>query len=75
MISHIVLTADIPGSSAVKNLLPVQNTQDIWVQSLGWEDLLGKGMSTHSSTFVWIIQWTEDPGGLQSMGSQRVRNN
>ena len=42
------------------------------VQSLGWEDLLEKEMATHSSTLVWKIPWTEKPGGLQSMGSQRV---
>ena len=44
----------------------------IWVWSLGWEDLLEKGMATHSSIFAWAIPWTEEPGGLESMGSQRV---
>ena len=44
-----------------------------WVQSLGWEDPLGKGIATHSSILAWRIPWTEDPGGLQSMGSKRVR--
>ena len=43
-----------------------------WVQSLGWEDPLDKEMGTHSSILVWRIPWTEEPGGLQSMGSQRV---
>ena len=42
------------------------------VQSLGWEDPLEKKMTTHSSTLVWKIPWTEEPGKLQSMGSQRV---
>ena len=42
------------------------------VQSLGWEDPLEEGMSTHSSILAWKIPWTEEPGGLQSMGSQRV---
>ena len=42
------------------------------VQSLGQEDPLDKEMATHSSTLAWKIQWTEEPGGLQSMGSQRV---
>ena len=42
--------------------------------SLGWEDLLEKGMAIHSSILAWKIPWTEDPGGLQSIGSQRVRN-
>ena len=54
----------------VKNLPAVQET---WVQSPGWEDLLEKGMATHSSILAWRIPWTEEPGGLQSMGSQRVR--
>ena len=42
------------------------------VQSLGWEDLLEKEMATHSSILAWKIPWTEKPGSLQSMGSQRV---
>ena len=45
---------------------------ETWVQSLGWEDLLEKGMTTHSSILAWKTPWTEEPGGLQSMGSQRV---
>ena len=44
---------------------------ETWVQSLGWEDL-EKGMATHSSILAWRIPWTEEPGGLQFMGSQRV---
>ena len=43
------------------------------VRSLGWEEPLEKGMATHSSILAWGIPWTEEPGGLQSMGSQRVR--
>ena len=43
-----------------------------WVRSLGWEDPLEKEMATHSSTVAWKISWTEEPGRLQSMGSQRV---
>ena len=46
--------------------------QEIRVQSLGWEDPLEKGMATHSSFLAWEIPWTEEPGGLLSMGSQRV---
>ena len=46
--------------------------QGTHVQSLGWEDLLRKRMATHSSFLAWRILWTEEPGGLQSMGSQRV---
>ena len=43
-----------------------------WVRSLGQEDPLEKGMATHSSILAWRIPWTEEPGGLQSMGSQKV---
>ena len=46
--------------------------QEMRVHSLGWEDLLEKEMVTHSSILAWEIPWTEEPGGLQSMGSQRV---
>ena len=56
----------------VKNLPAVQET---WVRSLGWEDPLEKEMATHSSILAWKISWTEKPGGLQSMGSQRVGHN
>ena len=45
------------------------------VRSLGWEDALEKEMATHSSTLAWRIPWREEPGGLQSMGSQRVGHN
>ena len=55
----------------VKNLPAVQETQ---VRSLGWEDPLEKGMATHSSVLAWRIPWTEEPSGLQSMWSQRVRH-
>ena len=53
----------------------MQETWVMWVRFLGQEDLLGKGMATHSSILAWRIPWTEEPGGLQSMGSQRVRHN
>ena len=56
-------------ASTVKNLPAMQETG---VQALGWEDPLEKGMATHSSIPAWRIPWTEEPGGLQSMGSQRV---
>ena len=46
--------------------------QAIWVRSLGWEDPLEEEMATHSSILSWKIPWTEESGGLQSMGSQRV---
>ena len=53
----------------VKNHLPVQEMQ---VPSLGWEDPLEKGMATRSSILAWRIPWREEPGGVQSTGSQRV---
>ena len=53
----------------VKNLPAMLET---WVQSLGWEDPLEKGMSVHSSILAWEIPWTEEPGGLQSIALQRV---
>ena len=53
----------------VKRLPSVRETR---VRSLGWEDPLEKEMATHSSTLAWKIPWTEEPGRLQSMGSQRV---
>ena len=59
-----------PGSSAVKNPPAVQDTQETRVLSLGWEDPLEKEMATHCSIVAWEIPWTEEPGGLQSMGSQ-----
>ena len=46
---------------------------EIWAQPLRWEDPLEKEMATHSSTLAWKILWMEEPGRLQSMGSQRVR--
>ena len=52
----------------VKNLPPMQET---WVQSLDRNDPLEKGMATHSSILAWEIPWTEEPGGLQSMESQK----
>ena len=55
----------------VKHLPTMQETQ---VQSLGWEDPLEKEMATDSSTLAWKIPWTEEPGGLQSMGLQGVRH-
>ena len=53
----------------VKNLPVMQETT---VRSLGWEDPLEKEMATHSSILAWEIPWTEEPGGLQSMGSQEL---
>ena len=59
-------------AQTVKNLPAMQKT---WVQSLSQEDPLEKEMATHSKILAWRIPWTEEPGGLQHMGSQRVRCN
>ena len=56
-----------------QTVMNVPATKETWVQSLGWEDPLEKGMATHSRIRAWRIPWTEEPGGSQSMGSQRVR--
>ena len=56
-------------AQTVKRLPTMQESR---VQSLGWEDPLEKEMATHSSTLAWKIPWTEEPGRLQSTGSQRV---
>ena len=56
----------------VKNLPAMQ---EAWVRSLSWEDTLEKGMAIHSGVLAWRIPWTEEQGGLQSMGSQRVGHN
>ena len=56
----------------VKNSPAMQETREMWVRSLGQEDPLEKEMAIYSSILAWKIPWTEEPGGLQSMGSQRV---
>ena len=63
---------NFPDGSAVKNFPAMQ---EIWVPSMGREDPLGKEMVTHSSFLAWKMPWTEEPGRLQSMGSQRVGHN
>ena len=60
------------GSDGKVSAYNAQYLQELWVQSLGQEDPLEKEMATHSSIFAWRILWTEEPGGLQSMGLQRV---
>ena len=61
-----------PVAQMIKNLPAMQETQ---VRSLGLEDPLEKGMAVHSSILAWRIPWTEEPGGLQSVGLQRIRHN
>ena len=58
-------------AQTVKHLPTMLET---WVQSLGQEDILEKEMATHSNILAWQIPWTEEPGGIQSMGLQRVRH-
>ena len=67
----LVLTMDFLVAQMVKHLSTMRET---WVQSLGWEGLLEKEMATHSSILTWKIPWTEEPGRLHPMGSQRVRH-
>ena len=62
-------------AQAVKNPPAMQETQVMGFQSLGWEDPLKEEMATHLSILAWIIPWTEEPGGLQFMESERVRHN
>ena len=62
------------GGAVEKNLPASARMPEMQVRSLGWEDPLEEGMATHSSILAWRIPWTEEPGGLQSMGSQRVRH-
>ena len=66
------LPKDFPGGWDGKNLPTMQESS---VQPLDWDEALEKEMATHSSILVWKIPWTEEPGGLQSMGSQRVGHN
>ena len=60
----------LQGSLVAQRLKRLPPMRETWVQSLGWEDHLEKEMVTHSSIFAWRIPWTEEPGRLQSMGSQ-----
>ena len=70
--NRVFLSLGFPDGSAVKNPPVLQEMQ---VRSLGCEDPLEAGMATHSSNLAWRIPWTEEPGRLQSIGSQRVRHN
>ena len=63
---------DIQASLVAQMVKNSSEVRETWVRSLGWEDPLEKRMATHSSTLVWRIPWTEEPGRIQSMGSQRV---
>ena len=69
---NVVYLLSFSHGSEVKNPSATEETQEIQVQSLGQEDPLGEDMATHSSVPAWKIPWTEEPGRLQSKGSQRV---
>ena len=60
------------GSLVAQTVKNVPAVKEIWVHSLGWEDPQEKRIATHSSILAWRIPWTEEPGGLQSTGLQRV---
>ena len=64
---------DFPSGSVAKNSPAGQEVQEMGVRSLSWEDPLEEGMAAHSSILAWRIPWTEEPGGLQSVGLQRVK--
>ena len=72
LIFSIVVPEGFPDGSDGKNPPAMRET---WARSLGWEDPLEEGVATYSSILAWRIPWTEEPGGLQSIGSQRVRHN
>ena len=69
--THTYIMGFLGGASG-KEPMCQGRRQETWVQSLGQEDPLEEGMATHSSILAWRIPWTEEPSGLQSIGSQRV---
>ena len=73
--SLLLFNLGFPGGSAVKNLPAMQEMQETQVRFLGQQDPLEEVLETHSSILAWIIPWKEEPGGLQSIGCQRVRHN
>ena len=70
--SFIVSSLTFWTSLVAQTVKRLSTMWETWVRALGWEDPLEKEMAIHSSTIVWRIPWTEEPGKLQSMGSQRV---
>jgi len=64
----------LPDEPQEKPHLPMQETQETQVQSLSWEDPMEKGIATHCKILAWRIPWTEEAGGLHSIGSERVGN-
>ena len=72
---HSLRQREIWGTLVAQTVKNLPEMQETWVQSLGWDDPLEKEMATLSSILAWKTPWTEEPGGLQSMGSQRVGHN
>ena len=70
---NLILPTGFPCVAQLVKNLPAM--QEIWLRSLGQEDPLEKGLATYSSILAWRIPWREEPGGLQSIGSQKVRHN
>ena len=68
--AHMCTRMASPGAWWYRTHVPMRETQEMWVRSLGWEDPLEKEMVTHYRIRAWESPWTEEPGGLQSMGSQ-----
>ena len=73
IISKLSCQCDFPDSASDKESACQCRRHETWVRSPGWEEPLEEEMATHSNILAWKIPWTEEPGGLQSMGSQRVR--
>ena len=73
---HVWFLSSVRASpmAQVKNLPAMQETQEMWVWSLGWEDALEEEIATHPSILAWKISWTEEPRGLQSTGLQGFRH-
>ena len=70
---HMIQLVHMGRGSVTKNLPAIQEMQETQVRSLSWEDRLEEKMAAHSSILAWKTPWTEEPGGLQSMGLQRVK--
>ena len=71
---HVETFWGFPGGAIGKEPACHCRRHEMWVQSLGWGDPLEEGIATHSSILAWRIPWTEEPGGLESMESQRVEH-
>ena len=71
---NIAVLSQLLTSLVAQMVKCLHTMQETHVQSLGWEDLLEKEMATHSCILAWKIPWTEESGGIQSIGSQRVRH-